>query len=182
MKENYGNFFIPDLSHVNPHTSAHTHTHTHTRTHTYTSPTYVHLYLQGTISSFTHAPTFLCKSLRALPSSTPRLVRWLTLIPLREREDVRLCWGDWLPKGVLLEELMIQSHKLKWSPRSKYFVQIRCRQGFKSFTPNTGLFPRWTSKTIAFETPRCLTPAEQYFEVCFLYRIHIMLPVVKITS
>ena len=35
MKENYGNFFIPDLSHVNPHTSARAHTHTHTHTHTH---------------------------------------------------------------------------------------------------------------------------------------------------
>lgn len=157
---------IPDLSHVNPYTSTHTHTAPTPLPppHTHTSPTYVHLHLQGTILSFTHAPTFLCKSLRALPSSTPRLVRWLTLILPREREDVRLCWGDWLPKGVLLEELlMIQSHKLKWSTRSKYFVQIRSCQGFKSFTPNTGLFPRWTSKTIAFEITRCLTPAEQYF-------------------
>ena len=58
MKENYGNFFIPDLSHVNPHTSARAHTHTHTHTHTPPPPTYTYTYRVPFPLSRMHPPSY----------------------------------------------------------------------------------------------------------------------------
>ena len=96
-----------------PHTCTHTHT-----TQLYTTHTHAHTHSHTT--QHKHIPTFLCKSLRALPSSTPRLVflnpTWL--LRLRDNvplsEGARRSRGDWLPDKVRLGgELMIQSPRIK---------------------------------------------------------------------
>lgn len=109
----------------------------YTQAHTYHTYMYTltpHPHTQHTQTILTshihrHTLTFLCKSLRALPSSTPRLVflnpTWL--LRLRDNvplsEGARRSRGDWLPDRVRLgEELMIQTHRRLKSVRERWVL------------------------------------------------------------